>query len=503
MLQLRQVLQEPTLGEMRDALESLPSDLREAYDITLQRIRKLPTGWSRIGMSTLLWVSQAQRPLRMPELVEALAVREGSAKLYKDYSPSEERVIEACVGLISVNKGSTEVHFIHKTVQEHLCERPGDLSAARLGDVCLIYLLCDDFKTGPCDDLSLLGTRFEQHPFFEYSSRFWSKHFEGADEKGALLEVFLDSPSNLQAALQSSIFLQGYRKEYWGAVETRSTTPLHTACRLGFVANMKRLLRDGADVNATTKIVNHCPIHHASAKPDITFLEHLLEYKADMYRCNWYGTPIHNAAEAGNRKHVLLLLSRGVPIDTIETRLGRTALHCAVQEQRWSVISLLIEHGADPNARDFQGRSSLHYLHYTDEDKIVRTVASHRKTEHGTYKWLRQDIEQETCTSAESTRLLSHERLDLNAQDSDGDTPLHKAVRHRDIIMCTLLIFHDADSSVRNTKDQRAEDLVPPDERNFLRSFLRDPLASYEMRERMRTFGDWKMPFFYETQWVR
>lgn len=57
---------------------------------------------------------------------------------------------------------------------------------------------------------------------------------------------------------------------------------------------------------------------------------------------------LHQAAAFGHAEVVGLLLALGVPVN-LPDRIGRTALHWAVQEARLEVIDLLICAGADPN----------------------------------------------------------------------------------------------------------------------------------------------------------
>ena len=49
-------------------------DLNSVYDQTLGRIKDQKGDRSRLGMEVLMWVSHAERPLRIDELCHALAV---------------------------------------------------------------------------------------------------------------------------------------------------------------------------------------------------------------------------------------------------------------------------------------------------------------------------------------------------------------------------------------------------------------------------------------------
>eukprot|EP00947_MAST-08B_sp_MAST-8B-sp1_P004753 g4753.t1 len=80
-------------------------------------------------------------------------------------------------------------------------------------------------------------------------------------------------------------------------------------------------------------------------------------------QCNAKGeTPLHWCAlmsdgDAG-AKMASLLVANGAPLDGVD-KLGRTALHCAVSAANVSVVSYLVQHGADTKARDQQGNTPV------------------------------------------------------------------------------------------------------------------------------------------------
>ena len=74
-IRLQSILDEPTPGDMEDALDALSCDLTGAFRDTINRICRLPPRRARLGMDTLMWTSNAERSLTISELSEALAIR--------------------------------------------------------------------------------------------------------------------------------------------------------------------------------------------------------------------------------------------------------------------------------------------------------------------------------------------------------------------------------------------------------------------------------------------
>lgn len=73
-LHVQTILNEPTVGEMEEALDHLPLNLHAAFDETINRIKRQSEGRSRLALLSLLWISHARRPLQFAELVDALAI---------------------------------------------------------------------------------------------------------------------------------------------------------------------------------------------------------------------------------------------------------------------------------------------------------------------------------------------------------------------------------------------------------------------------------------------
>jgi len=76
-LNIDAILGETTLARRKKMLRKVATtgvDLNSVYDQTLGRIKDQKGDRSRLGMEVLMWVSHAERPLRIDELCHALAV---------------------------------------------------------------------------------------------------------------------------------------------------------------------------------------------------------------------------------------------------------------------------------------------------------------------------------------------------------------------------------------------------------------------------------------------
>jgi hypothetical protein len=118
--QLDYILNKETPREAIKALDTLPTDMVEAYREVLNRIDKIKG--NRIAFQVLSWLFYAQRHLKMNEIREAISVETNppDSQLYPEYFLNPDQVIHCCQGLVELDKKSEIVWFTHYTVQEFL-----------------------------------------------------------------------------------------------------------------------------------------------------------------------------------------------------------------------------------------------------------------------------------------------------------------------------------------------------------------------------------------------
>jgi len=105
-LNIEAILGETSLASRKKMLRKVATTgvgLDSVYDQTLQRIREQKGDRSRLGIEVLMWVSHAERPLRIDELCHALAVEIQSTDLDPENIRPQDTVLGSCLGLVVVD----------------------------------------------------------------------------------------------------------------------------------------------------------------------------------------------------------------------------------------------------------------------------------------------------------------------------------------------------------------------------------------------------------------
>ncbi|KAF8146761.1 hypothetical protein K438DRAFT_2092570, partial [Mycena galopus ATCC 62051] len=108
-----------TIGDVREALKKLPKNLYDSYDIAMQRIEAQNEDNRKTAHSTLIWVANAKRLLKVSELTVALAIKPGARQLNEEFLLEIETILVVCAGLVIVDKESSVVRLVHYTTWEY------------------------------------------------------------------------------------------------------------------------------------------------------------------------------------------------------------------------------------------------------------------------------------------------------------------------------------------------------------------------------------------------
>src|SRR5687767_10190426 len=225
--------------------------------------------------------------------------------------------------------------------------------------------------------------------------------------------------------------------------EADGTTALHYAVRNDDGALVDRLIRAGADARATTRY-GVTPMALACENGSAPVVERLLKAGVGVNATGRLGeTPLHLCARTGKPDAVKVLLSHGATVDTIENWRGQTPLMWAAAEGHAATMRLLIEAGADVNAR-----SSI-------------IAWERQRTEEPRDKWLPPGGLTPLLFAArdgklESAKVLLSAGADVNIVDPDLHTPLILALVNGHFDVAGALIQAGADVNMEDKVGQTA-----------------------------------------------
>jgi ankyrin repeat protein len=146
---------------------------------------------------------------------------------------------------------------------------------------------------------------------------------------------------------------------------------LLNACRIGDLEKVKQLLESGADVNVKDDEFGCTPLILASCNGHKEVVELLLDNGADVDARDKYGFCMIPFTLEKDGKEALKELEKNVHIN------GWTALMYASQKGYAEIVKLLIEKGANVNAKDDRGFTALMLASQNGHKEIVELLKSY------------------------------------------------------------------------------------------------------------------------------
>jgi hypothetical protein len=403
---------------VRRTLKELPESLDETYERILKEIKKPNRGLAQRVLQCLV---VAIRPLRVAELAEVLAVdlddSEGIPRLNADWrwEDQEQALLIACSSLIAIVEtgNSRVVQFSHFSVKEFLTSSrlstaSSELSAYRinlenahtiLAQACLGVLL----ETH--DEID--GNASEDHPLAQYAAKHWTTHAQ-----------FGEVSSSIKKGMEYLFNPDKPHFRVWLTLYDIDTGPNQETTFLGFTSYDK---------------YPASPLYYAALCGLRDLVEHLIaKYPQDVNaHGGWYMRPLI-AALAGEHFQTADLL-RHIGADThVQGNLKSIPLHSAAYYENFEVVQKLIDYDADIDARDERGWTPLRWGssgRYFKDGSIVRLL-----------------LERGADVNARA--------------DDDGFTPLHWASANGVLEVVRLLLEHGADVEAVNVDGKTALQVV-------------------------------------------
>ncbi|HJU44454.1 MAG TPA: ankyrin repeat domain-containing protein, partial [Vicinamibacterales bacterium] len=132
------------------------------------------------------------------------------------------------------------------------------------------------------------------------------------------------------------------------AAQGDGMTALHWAALNGDAELASMLLYAGANVGARTRIGGYTPLHLAAQIGHANVIAPLIAAGAQVSAVTSTGaTALMHAAHSGNADAARMLIENGADLNVKETANGQTALMFAAASDRVDVVKLLIARGAD------------------------------------------------------------------------------------------------------------------------------------------------------------
>ncbi|KAJ6789895.1 hypothetical protein PWT90_03409 [Aphanocladium album] len=408
-------------------IKEIPPGLDNIYNRILQGICSQVDYSRRTAFLVLLWVMFAWRPLSGAEMLDAVADYSESRKLNDATRYDKaEHLVAICANLVFIDKDGY-FRLCHESVRNHLekleTEQTDPLSQFQkqkqnvqqhLAQICLNYMLLDDFERGAALSLDGLIKFTAKKPFLEYASN-WDLHIkvENTSVLQSLIMKCVDSQPRRELSMQFALLgtedPEACASNLWTFRGTSNRLHLLAICGLKQTAEnipdvaSLALQADGSGRTPLTYAMerqNHdiaiwlidkikntpelsidraqkLPLIHLAADngwDDV--LESLLCGNEDLINLKMSPdgqTPLGRAATSGRKKAVEMLIRHQANVNLVDGK-GDYPLLLAASYGHASVIPILLAHGAEPNCHDALGFGPLHYAADVGNAEIATAI---------------------------------------------------------------------------------------------------------------------------------
>jgi len=240
---------------------------------------------------------------------------------------------------------------------------------------------------------------------------------------------------------ENEFFAEMGRKPSPDILYNKGVTDLHHAVRLNLSALAQSLLDQGADINAKATL-------HTSISPHLkTFLDKM--EVGDDEREIEDNTPLHAAALANTRETAEVLLQNGADLNA-KAEGGFTPLHHAASTNAWETAEVLLRNGADLNAKAEDGFTSLHYAALANAWEAAEILLQNEADLNAKAESGLTPLHYAASANAwEAAEILLQNEADLNAKTDEGATPLHYAASTNAWEAAEILLQNGADLNAK------------------------------------------------------
>jgi hypothetical protein len=372
--------------------------LDQAYEHAMERVQGQKPGFRLLAEKVLSWITCAKRRLTTAELQHALAVEVSKPELDDENCPQIESMVSVCVGLVTVDEESGIMRLVHYTAQEYFERTQKDWFPNAEESITTSCVTYLSFSTFDGGACST-DEEFEERLRSNQLYEYAAQNWgHHARQASETSQLIIDFLKN-EGKVRASSQALIVNKGYWGNTYSQAFPRNLTGVHLAAYFGM------GEVVNALVS---------SGRDPDPT---------------DSHGrTPLSYAAANGHEAVVRLLLEKGADVDAKDRLDGRTALIRAAEGGHEAVMRLLLETGADVEAKDRRGGwTALVKAAASGHEAAVRllleTGADIDAKESG---WTALTWAAEGGHEA-VVRLLLETGADVDTKEEDGKTALIKA----------------------------------------------------------------------------
>jgi ankyrin repeat protein len=510
-LQIQDILAQLTKSEARRALRNLSKNLTEVFRSTIERILNLPAdprhsmNRQSLAKKTLMWISHAKRVLTVTELQHALAIRTEDSQesdLDRENFVDPQLIVDSCFGLVEIDEKSSNIRFVHFSLQEYLRSHDHGLFAngdLELTKVCLRYMSLDSVKDLHLKNRNSFLSALEDLAFLNYATQEWGYHARSIPVDGYidLALKFLRSISHLQTAARvrdhNSPYFRKFRERMFswalsggagisicasfgltGLMEVMidenkqpvldarnmyGSTPLHEAAMKGYIDTAQLLVQHGANV-LDVNLGKSTPLYLAVATGQIAMARLLLQTRSRAQldapgKEGW--TVLHKAADLGNEEIVTLLVQQGAMVNAVDER-KTNPLHLAARKGHLEVVRVLILSGAEVNTTAIDRLIALDYAITSGQLEVTKMLLDNGALieRRGGDRWTPLH-RAARGGHAQIVALLLQKGTDMLSEDLKGETPLHAAARSgkREVVELLLSARPDLNGEKLFKKDKK------------------------------------------------